>query len=121
MSHSRVSLGRTAIPCTTGGVEGRLWDQGRGGAGPACRARLTAPFLLPPPSPPSSHFGFLLVCTSLCCAGRGGYGVRRSSSCPQSAFRRPPANAFLFLKKGTAEGARVPRGIAGLQNTIRVT
>lgn len=44
MSHSRVSLSRIAFPCITGGVEGRLGDQGRGGVpekapGPACRAR----------------------------------------------------------------------------------
>lgn len=57
MSHSRVSLGRIAFPCITGGVEGRLRDEGRGGApekapGPACRARrsdsaLSSPTALP--------------------------------------------------------------------------
>lgn len=39
MSHSRVSLGRIAIPCITGGVEGRLRDQGRGGAPEKAPAR----------------------------------------------------------------------------------
>lgn len=72
MSHCRVSLGRIAIPCITRGVEGRLGDQGRGGALRKARpglqgAPLAARFLLPPLSPPSSHFGFLLGrATSLC-------------------------------------------------------
>lgn len=56
MSHSRVSLGRVAIPCLTGGVEGRLGDQGRGGApeepptrpaGCASDSALSSPTALP--------------------------------------------------------------------------
>lgn len=72
MSHRRVSLGRIAIPCITGGVDGRLGDPGRGGALPEARPGLqgaprAAPFLLPLPSPPSSHLGFLVGrATSLC-------------------------------------------------------
>lgn len=78
MSHSRVSLGRIAFPCITGGVEGRFGDQGRGGAperapGRACRARRSRrrPFFSHRPPRHLSTLDFLLMrATSLCCARR---------------------------------------------------
>lgn len=134
MSHSRVSLGRIAFPCITGGVEGRLRDQGRGGApekapGPACRARrsrLRPFFSHRPPRHLSTLASFSFVQQVFVAPGagrvtRGGYGLRRPSPCPQSASRRPLAHAFLFFLKVTAERARAQSGKAYLRNTIQVT
>lgn len=126
MSHSRVSLGRIAIPCITGGVEGRLRDPGRGGAPekaparPAGRASASAlssptarPAIFPPGRPTRS-------CTksSLGPAGRG----RRveTQSLPSKCFQATTGSRFLIWKV-TAEGARAQSGTACLQNPIQVT
>ena len=111
MSHSRVSLGRTASPCITErwGRPPRRPGAGkcaREGPGPGLQgAPLTAPFLPPPPSPPSSRLGCLLVrAISLCGARRGGYSVRRLIPCPQRASRRPPVTLYLKKKKKSGRG-----------------
>ena len=116
MSHCSVSPGRIAIPCITGGVEGRLRDQEWGGAlckapaRPAGRARnsvLSSPTALPAIFPlwlPSRPSNKSLLSRRLC-ARRGGQGVRGLSPCPQSASKRSPVYA-LFLKKSRQTGPR---------------
>lgn len=114
MSHRRVSLGRIAIPCITGGVEGRLGDQGRRcaphGPGPACRERhQQRPFFSHCPPRHLPTLASLSVVQQVFvepAPGRPAWrpDVRGLRPCAQSAPRRRLVRAFLFNKKSQRTG-----------------
>ena len=117
MSHSRVSLGRTASPCITGrwGRPPRGPGAGRcarEGPGPGLQgAPLTAPFLPPPPSAPSSRLGCLLVrAVGLCGSRRGEVHRAQTHSLPSECFQATTGSRFIKKKKSQRKGPGHPVG-----------